>query len=206
LRTLPATLHKPVAGALHIAVHIGALLPLVWLVYAIPRGALGGDPVKELIHYLGLGALRLLLLTLLVSPLARVLKMPRLNRLRRPLGLWCFAWASVHFATWLALDLAFAWTLIGEELVKRTYILLGFSAWLILAALAITSIPGLVRALGRRWKQLHGLIYVVVILGCIHFWWSQKSGWLEPALYLALAGLLLWLRREKIRRWLGGFA
>ncbi len=196
---------KQLASLLPFAVHTGALLPILWLFHAVPAGALGGDPVKELIHYFGMGALRLLLLTLLAAPLATSLQLPQLNRVRRALGLWCFAWACLHFATWLTLDLAMAWSLIGEELIKRTYILLGFIAWLVLASLAITSIPTLMRAMGRRWKQLHGLIYPLVIVGCIHFWWSLKSGWLEPAIYLALALVLLWVRREKIRRWLGMF-
>ncbi len=189
---------KPLVIVLQVAVHVGALLPLLWLFAAIPAGALGGDPVKELIHYLGLGALRLLLLTLVVSPMARRLRYPGLIRLRRPLGLWCFAWASLHFSAWLSLDLAFTWSLIGEEIVKRTYLLLGFTVWLMLLALAVTSLPALVRRLGARWRTLHSLIYPAVVLACIHFWWSQKSGWIEPAIYLAVAVGLLWLRRTKV--------
>lgn len=183
-------------------VHLGAALPLLWLLLALQRGALGGDPVQALTHFLGMGALRLLLLTLLVTPAAQLSGWSMLNRLRRPLGLWCFAWACLHFAVWLALDLALDWSLIGGELVKRTYILLGFSAWLLLAAQAITSVPWMLRRMGRHWKRLHGLIYPVVILVCVHFWWSVKSGWVEPAIYLALALALLWVRRQKIHRWL----
>ncbi|MCK9563142.1 MAG: sulfoxide reductase heme-binding subunit YedZ, partial [Bacteroidales bacterium] len=169
------------AGLLRVAVHLGALLPLTWLVYAVPRGTLGGDPVQALIHFFGLGALRLLLLALLVSPLVKVLRFSPLLRLRRPLGLWCFVWASLHVASWAALDLGLDWRLVGAELVERTYILLGFLAWLILAVLAVTSIPALVRRLGRRWKRLHQLSYPALLLVCVHFWWSVKSGWLEPA-------------------------
>ena len=186
------------ALTLRIGVHIGSALPLVWLYFAVPRGALGGDPVEELIHFLGIGALRLLLLTLMVSPLAKLVKVGQLNKLRRPLGLWCFAWASLHFSVWLSLDLRFAWLLIGEELVKRTYILLGFTAWLILLALAITSVPKILRAMGKNWKKLHSLIYIAVVLACVHFWWSVKSGWIEPAIYLAIACGLLWFRRERL--------
>ena len=188
--------------SLHVGVHIGALLPLLWLFVLIPQGGLGGDPVKELIHYLGIGTLRLLLLTLLIAPLARYLSFPQLNLLRRPLGLWCFAWATLHLTVWATLDLGLTWTLIGEEIVKRTYILVGMLVWLILAALAVTSLPALMRAMGKRWKQLHGLIYPAVLLGCLHFWWSVKSGWIEPAIYLALALGLLLARAQKVRRWL----
>lgn len=197
-----AAWRKPLAITLQVCVHLGALLPLLWLFVAINQGRLGGDPVKELIHYLGMGTIRLLLLTLLVSPLAKSLHFGQLNRLRRPLGLWCFAWATLHFSAWLALDLGLDWSLIGGELVKRTYILLGFSAWLILLALAITSLPALLRKMGRNWKKLHGLLYIVVLLACWHFWWSVKSGWIEPAIYFAIAlALLLW-RRASISRWI----
>ncbi|WP_295800490.1 protein-methionine-sulfoxide reductase heme-binding subunit MsrQ [uncultured Microbulbifer sp.] len=193
---------KPLAVLLQLFVHLGAAAPLLWLFYAINAGHLGGDPVVELIHYLGLGTIRLLLLTLLISPLARLLNYGQLNRLRRPLGLWCFAWATLHFSAWMALDLGFDWSLIGSELVKRTYILIGFSAWLILLALAITSLPVLMRKMGKNWKKLHGLLYVVVLLACWHFWWSLKSGWIEPAIYLGVALLLLAWRSKSIRRWI----
>lgn len=199
-------MRKVLVNLLQIAVHIGAFAPLLWLYLAIQQGALGGDPVKELIHFLGLGALRLLMLTLLISPLAKSLSFGQLNRLRRPLGLWCFAWALLHFSAWLALELAFDWSLIASELVERTYILVGFSAWLLLLALAVTSLPALMRRMGRNWKKLHGFVYPLALLACWHFWWSVKSGWVEPAAYLAVAMTLLLLRRRGIARWLGSFA
>ncbi|MCW8125972.1 protein-methionine-sulfoxide reductase heme-binding subunit MsrQ [Microbulbifer halophilus] len=198
----PLQWRKGVAITLQIAVHLGALAPLLWLFLAIRQGALGGDPVKELIHFLGLGALRLLMLTLLVSPLARGLSLGQLNRLRRPLGLWCFAWALLHFSAWLGLELVFDWSLIASELVERTYILVGFAALLLLLALAATSLPALMRRMGRNWKKLHGFIYPLALLACWHFWWSVKSGWIEPAAYLAIALGLLALRRNGIARWL----
>ncbi|GAB2524582.1 protein-methionine-sulfoxide reductase heme-binding subunit MsrQ [Microbulbifer agarilyticus] len=196
---------KRLAILLQVAVHLGALLPLLWLFVAINQGRLGGDPVKELIHYLGMGAIRLLLLTLLISPLAKSLNFGQLNRLRRPLGLWCFAWATLHFSAWLVLELSLDWSLIGEEIVKRTYILLGFTAWLILLLLAITSLPLLLRKMGRNWKKLHGLLYVVAGLVCWHFWWSVKSGWIEPAIYAAIAAVLLLWRRQALLRWIKSF-
>lgn len=185
------------ASTLQFLTHFFAALPLLWLWVAIPRGLLGGDPVKELLHFLGIGSLRLLLLMLLVSPLAKKINFGRLIRLRRPLGLWCFVYASLHFYTWLALDLAFFWSLIGEEIVKRSYILVGVLAWLILLALAVTSLPMLMRKMGRRWKQLHSTVYFVGILAVLHFWWSVKSGWFEPAIYALLFVSLMWPRRKK---------
>lgn len=195
---------KGVAVTLQIVVHAGALAPLLWLYLAVQQGALGGDPVKELIHFLGLGALRLLMLTLLISPLARGLSFGQLNRLRRPLGLWCFVWALLHFSAWLALELAFDWSLIASELMERTYILVGFVAWLLLLALAVTSLPALpalIRRMGRNWKKLHGFVYPLALLACWHFWWSVKSGWIEPTAYLAIALGLLALRRQGLARW-----
>jgi len=191
-------------GLLRIAVHLGALVPLVWLLYAVPRGALGGDPVQALIHFLGLGALRLLLLALLVSPLVKILRFPALLRLRRPLGLWCFVWASLHIATWATLDLGLDWRLVGAEVVTRTYILLGFLAWLILAALAITSVPALVRRLGRHWKPLHRLSYPALLLVCVHFWWSVKGLELEPLIYGLAAVVLLSFKRRPYPPGIGG--
>jgi methionine sulfoxide reductase heme-binding subunit len=131
-----------------------------------------------------------------VTPFVRQFHFPQLSRVRRPLGLWSYAWVSLHLAVWISLDLAFAWHLIGSEIIERSYILLGFSVWLMLSALAVTSVPRLVRAMGRRWKTLHRWIYAAAIAGCVHFWWSLKSGWIEPALYLAGAVALISLRRK----------
>lgn len=188
---------KKTALIMRIAVHFAAILPLLWLFVAIPQGRLGADPVEELTHYLGIGALRLLFLTLCVSPLAKAMSFGQLLTLRRPLGLWCFVWASLHFATWLALDLDFTWSLIGVELLKRTYILIGFAAWLLLTALAITSIPSVLRRMGKYWKKLHRSIYLITILACLHYWWAVKSGWIEPLAYALIACLLLYLRRKQ---------
>lgn len=188
---------KALALSLRILVHLICAGLLVWLYFAAVNGALGGEPVEALIHFLGIGALRLLLLTLAVSPLVKLLKFGQLNKLRRPLGLWCFVWASLHFAGWLWLDLGLDWSLIGEELIKRSYIVLGFICWFTLFLLAITSLPLLVRKLGKRWKVLHAWIYPVAIVACVHFWWSLKSGWIEPAIYLAIFTVLILLRRKK---------
>lgn len=188
-----------------VLIHLLSMLPLLWLFWAIPAGKLGGDPIQELIHFLGLGGIRLLLLSLLISPLAKKTRFPLLNRWRRPLGLWAFVWASLHFGAWMAFDLGFYWQLIGGELVKRTYILLGFSVWLVLLAMAVTSIPRLVKAMGKHWKTLHRLIYPISLVACIHFWWSLKSGWIEPVIYLAIALWLLSFRRQYFAKRLAFF-
>ena len=187
-------------NGLRALVHLGSLGFLLWLGYAVPAGLLGGDPVQGLTHYLGKGALHLLLLTLLVSPLAKRWRQGQLIKLRRPLGLWCAAWASLHFMVWLGLDLQFDWGLIGGELVKRSYIVVGMVALLLLLALGITSIPALLRRMGPAWQKLHNWIYGVALLVPVHYWWSVKSGWQEPLIYLVLACALLWPRREKLLR------
>ncbi len=192
----------PLVAGLQVLVHIGSLLPLVWLLWALSQGWLGGDPVQELTQFLGKGAIHLLFLTLCVSPLARALKTPRLIRLRRPLGLWCFAWASLHFSIWLVLDLQFHWGLIAAEIVERNYLLVGFTTWVILLALAVTSVPRLMRAMRGSWKKLHNWIYLVALLAPLHYLWAVKSGLIEPLIYFAIALVLLWLRRESLLKML----
>lgn len=181
--------------AIKSGLHLACGLPLLWLWAQVVSGAAGGDPVQYLIHFLGMGILHTLALTLLVSPLARWRRWPWLIRTRRLLGLWCFVYAVLHVAAFAAFDLLFDWALLLSEIVKRPYIIVGMMAWLILLALAVTSTRAMQRRLGRRWQSLHRWIYLVAVLGPVHFWWSVKSGNWEPALYLAGFLLLLWPRR-----------
>ncbi|MGL5947621.1 MAG: protein-methionine-sulfoxide reductase heme-binding subunit MsrQ [Aeromonas sp.] len=191
--------HKArLAQGLHGLVHVGSAAALLWLGWALPAGYLGGDPVPELIAYLGTGALNLLLLTLCVSPLVRVLRWGALIKLRRPLGLWCFAWALLHSAAWVWLDQGLAWGALSRELLSRGYLLVGLVAWLILLALAITSLPALMRRLGPRWQKLHNWVYAVALLAPLHYAWGVKSGLWLPAWYALAALGLLWLRRERL--------
>ena len=185
---------------LHVCVHVLSLLPLIWLYIAVTQNRLGGEPLQAIEHFLGMGALRLLLLTLCITPLAKRLKAGRLLRLRRPLGLWCFAWACCHFTIWLVFDWQLYWDSIAEEILKRKYILVGFSAWIILLALAITSIPPIQRSMGSAWKKLHQWVYLVAILVPLHFLWSVKSGLIEPLIYFGFALVLLFTRRDILFR------
>lgn len=185
---------------LRVLVHGLAVLPLLWLPWGFSAGYFSADPVPELLHYLGIWALRLLLLTLCIAPLARRFRLGALVRLRRAVGLWAFAYASLHLLAWMLLDLQLAWGLIGEEIIKRGFITLGMAAWLVLLLQAITSTQGWQRRLGKRWQILHNWIYPAVIVVCIHFWWSVKSGWIEPFIYLLVGLLLLSLRRERLTR------
>ncbi|MBP6797089.1 MAG: protein-methionine-sulfoxide reductase heme-binding subunit MsrQ [Luteimonas sp.] len=180
------------------AAHALALAPLAWLSWQFWQvasnadiDALGADPVAEVEHRLGLWALRLLLLTLAITPLRQLTGQPVLLRFRRMLGLYAFAYASLHFAAYLALDLRGYWTQVFEEIAKRPYITVGFAAWLLLVPLAVTSTQGWIRRLGRRWGQLHRLVYAIAILAVLHFWWIVKSDYREPLLYAAVLAVLL---------------
>ncbi len=174
--------------------HLAAGLPLLYLVLQVVTDRAGGDPVQYIIHFTGKGALNALVATLLVSPVARKFKLGLLMQTRRLLGLWIFAWACLHILSYFSLDLLFAWELLFSEIIKRPYILVGASAWLLLAALALTSFKALQRRMGRRWQQLHYSIYAIALLVPVHYYWSVKSEVIEPSLYLAAMLLLLAIR------------
>ncbi|BFM05486.1 protein-methionine-sulfoxide reductase heme-binding subunit MsrQ [Halioxenophilus aromaticivorans] len=162
---------------------------------------IGGDPVESLIHFYGLSALRLLLLSLVLTPLVRFSRQPALMRLRRPLGLWAAAFATAHLAVYVVYDLQMNWALVLSEVIERPYITVGFVAWLVLSVLAVTSLPRLVRALGKRWKPLHNTVYLAAALVCLHFLWSVKADIVEPGLYILILAVLLFLRKEKLFRY-----
>lgn len=168
-----------------------ALLPAVHLAKWIAQAKLGANPVETLEHYTGLWGLRLLLLCLAMTPLRRLIKRPEPIQIRRLLGLWAFAWLCVHFVIYLTFDLEWSPVQLAEDLVKRTYITLGFVGWLLLLPLAITSTRGWQRRLKRAWTKLHQLIYSSALLGGLHFFWLVKSDVREPLVYLALYGLLM---------------
>lgn len=187
---------------LKVALHLAALLPFVWLFWAASQGYFSADPAKDIQHFTGRMALKLLLATLLVAPLARYAKQPLLIRTRRLLGLWCFAWASLHLTSYALLELGINnVALLGQELVSRPYLTLGIVSWVILLALAVTSPQIMQRKLGRRWQTLHNFVYLVAILAPIHYMWSVKTLSPQPLIYAALAAGLLALRYKKFRQW-----
>ncbi len=186
--------------ALKALIHLLCLGLLARAYYLGFSDQLGGDPVKAIIHYTGIGALNLLLLTLSVTPLSRLLKQARLLRLRRLLGLYCFAWALAHLVNFALFDVQMDVDLLLTELTKRPYIVVGMCAFVILLALALTSIPAAMRAMGRRWKTLHRLVYLAALCVCVHFYWSVKADVTEPVLYFLALFLLLALRVPIARR------
>ncbi|EKY3224335.1 protein-methionine-sulfoxide reductase heme-binding subunit MsrQ [Cronobacter dublinensis] len=187
---------------LKVALHLAAFLPLLWLFYAASQGLFSADPAKDIQHFTGRMALKLLLATLLVTPLTRLLKQPLLIRTRRLLGLWCFAWATLHLVSYSLLELGLNnLSLLGSELVSRPYLTLGVVSWLILLALALTSFQVAQRKLGRRWQTLHNVVYLVAILAPVHYLWSVKILSPQPILYALGAIVLLAWRYKKLRQW-----
>jgi methionine sulfoxide reductase heme-binding subunit len=186
---------------LKVVLHLAAFLPFVYLFMAASQGWLSADPAKDIQHFTGRMALKLLLATLLVSPLTRYLKQPLLIRTRRLLGVWCFAWACLHLTSYYLLELGYNHLqLLGSEIVSRPYLLLGMICWLVLFALAITSFQRAQRKLGRRWQTLHNGIYLVAILAPIHYLWSVKVFSPQPWIYALVALVLLGWRYNKLRK------
>lgn len=177
------------------AAHAAALLPAVLLVFDALNDQLGADPVAALTHQTGEWALRLLLLSLAMTPLRMVLKQAWPIRFRRLIGLYAFFYACLHFAVYLFLDLGSGyWSQIGADILKRPFITVGFTAWLLLVPLALTSTQWMMRRLKKNWQRLHRLVYIIGILAVLHFWWLVKSDIREPLLYAAILALLLGMR------------
>ena len=180
--------------------HLLALAPLAWLVADVWLDRLGADPIAELTHATGLWALRFLLAALAITPLRRVTGWSVLARFRRLVGLYAFFYASVHLSIYLVLDLGGYWAQILDDIVKRPYITVGFAAWCGLLLMAITSTRGMMRRLGRRWSQLHRIVYGIGVLAVLHFVWLVKADVREPAIYGAILALLLVLRLPPVAR------
>src|SRR5689334_8330210 len=169
------------------------LVPFVQLAYNASIGDLGVNPIDFITRFTGSWTLIFLIGTLAVTPARRLTGWNDLIKLRRMLGLFAFAYASMHFATYLVLDHFFDWQAIGKDIVKRPYVTAGFTAFVIMAPLALTSTAGMIRRLGKRWQKLHRLIYVAALAGVIHFYWLVKADIRRPAQYgFVLAVLLLY--------------
>ncbi|MFC0711900.1 protein-methionine-sulfoxide reductase heme-binding subunit MsrQ [Azorhizophilus paspali] len=185
------------------AVFVAALLPPpVWL-YQAWIFALGPDPGKVLLERLGQGSLILLLLTLSLTPLQRATHWSGWGQVRRQFGLWCFAYACLHLLAYLVFVLGLDFAQLGTELQKRPYILVGALAWCSLLPLALTSNRFSMRRLGRRWKQLHRLVYATLGLALLHMLWIVRSDIGQWLLYCTWALLLLALRLPRPGRRLG---
>jgi sulfoxide reductase heme-binding subunit YedZ len=173
------------------------LVPLGWLIAAALLGGLGANPIETVTRNLGEWALRLLLLTLAVTPLRRLTGWRTVVQLRRMLGLFSFFYALLHLLSYLVLEQFFYWPEIWADLLKRPYITVGMVSLLLLLPLAITSTTGWMRRLGRNWQRLHRLIYPAAIAAVLHFYMLVKADTREPLIYAALLTLLL-LRLKKV--------
>jgi sulfoxide reductase heme-binding subunit YedZ len=186
------------------SVFLLCLSPALLLLWSWYKDALGPNPVENITHTTGDWTIRLLLLTLTVTPLRKLVNLPLLIRFRRMLGLFAFFYGCLHLATYLCLDQFFDWAGIWRDIYKRPYITAGFTAWVLLVPLALTSTAWSIRKLGgRRWQLLHRLIYFSALGGVIHYYWLVKSDIRLPLMYGAILLVLmlyrsvLWLRRTK---------
>lgn len=185
-------------GLLHPAakllVWLLCLLPLAWLVYGAASDNLGANPAEALVRATGDWALRFLCLVLAVTPLRVLAGLPALARFRRLLGLFMYAYLWLHLLSYAWFDMGFDVTDIARDIVKRPFILVGFSAFVLLTPLALTSFNRAIKALGaRRWQLLHRAVYVVAGLAVLHFFWMRagKNNFAEVLIYAAILGTLL---------------
>lgn len=181
-------------GLQRAALHVLCLVPASWLLYLAITDGLGANPAESLLRSLGDWALRFLCIVLAVTPLRQWLRWNGLAAYRRMLGLYAFFYASLHWLAYVVFDMGLDWSDIVKDLPKRPFILVGTLAWLILLALAVTSIPRLIRFMGgKRWQRLHRWVYAVAGLAVLHFWWmrSGKNNFAEVWMYgLILSALL----------------
>ena len=175
------------------------LIPLAWMVWQASNQLLGSNPVEELLHQSGGWALRFILIVLAVTPLRKLTGWTVLLRFRRMLGLFAFFYASGHFSVYFLLDLGMDFSFVVEDIIKRPYITIGFTALVLLVPLAVTSTKGMMRRLGRNWKRLHKLVYLIGILGVVHFIWLVKADLLEPIIYAMVLLVLFAIRRFDVK-------
>jgi sulfoxide reductase heme-binding subunit YedZ len=170
------------------------LLPLAALGWRAFHGELTANPIEFITHATGDWTLRFLVVTLCVTPFRKILHLPELIRFRRMLGLFAFFYACLHFTTYIWLDKFFDLSEMGKDIARRKYITVGFTAFLLLIPLAVTSTAASIRRLGgKRWQRLHRLVYFSAALGVIHYYWLVKSAVIRPLTYGAIvAALLLW--------------
>ena len=175
-------------------VFILCLLPLGIIILDIYYNNLGAEPVKKIMNHFGEWTLIFICLTLTMSPLKRITNLGFWIKFRRMLGLFVFFYATIHLLTYVGLDYRFDWEPIINDVLKKKYIFIGFSAWLLLIPLAITSSQKMIKILGRNWKNLHRLVYVIAIFGSLHYIWLSKTIFFKPLIYTLIIVVLLALR------------
>lgn len=183
------------------AVFIAALVPMALLLWDTFTGNLSANPIEDITHRTGLWGLTLLLATLAVTPLVRITRWSQLMKLRRMLGLFAFFYLASHFAVYVGLDQLFSVGDIVEDVAKRPYVTVGFTGFVLLVPLAVTSTKKMVKRLGgKRWIRLHRLVYISAACGVLHFLWLVKIDRRVPIIYASVLVLLLMLRLGGRRR------
>ena len=175
-------------------VFILSIAPFLLIFYKISFNKLGPEPVKEITHFTGEWTLIFICLTLAMSPLKRFTNLNIWKNIRGMLGLFVFFYATLHLLTYVGIDYRFDWDPIINDVLKKKYIFIGFSAWLLLIPLAITSSQKMIKILGRNWINLHRLVYVIAIFGSLHYIWLSKTIFFKPLVYLVIILVLLALR------------
>lgn len=184
--------HRARVRLLKGAVWASCLAPLAWGLYRVFLGdGFGVNPIEEIEHFTGDVALIVLLAVLAITPVRGLTGFNDLQKVRRLVGLFAFFWVSVHFLMWIGLDHFFAWTYIGEDLIERPFVVVGFTAFLLMLPLALTSTRGWIRRLGRGWARLHRMVYLVALLGIVHFFWVTKADDRWPTRALIAWGVLM---------------
>ena len=179
---------------LKVVIFILSLVPIFFIIYQIITNQLGPEPIKDITHHTGKWTLYFIVITLAMTPLKKITNLNIWINYRRMFGLFIFFYASVHLMTYIGLDYRFDLSSIGDDLIKKKYIFIGFSAWLLLIPLAVTSNKRMMKILKDKWKKLHQLIYLISLFGSIHYLWLVKRDLTEPLIFLAVILILLAFR------------
>ena len=183
---------------LKVVIFILSLMPIFFIIYQILTNQLGPEPIKDITHHTGKWTLYFIVITLAMTPLKKITKLNIWINYRRMFGLFIFFYASIHLMTYVGLDYRFDLVSIGDDIIKKKYIFIGFSAWLLLIPLAVTSNKRLMKILKDKWKRLHRLIYLIALFGAIHYLWLVKRDLTEPLIFLAIILILLAFRLKFI--------
>jgi methionine sulfoxide reductase heme-binding subunit len=176
-------------------VFIACLLPFSWLVYSAFWGDLGANPVETITNETGIWTLRLIVATIAITPLRWATKWNPIINFRRMIGLFAFFYATIHFMIYFILDRSLMFDGLWEDIVKRPYITVGFTGFVLMIPLAMTSTKGWIRRLGgQRWNTLHKAVYITAVAAVIHYWWKVKLDVTDPMIYAAIVAVLLGAR------------
>jgi sulfoxide reductase heme-binding subunit YedZ len=181
-------------------VWMGCLVPAGILAVRARQGNLTANPLELLTNWTGYTTLVLVMVTLAVTPVRRLTGWNAVIKLRRLIGLFAFFYACIHFSIYIGLDIYFDWPRIAEDILQRPYITVGFTAFVLMIPLAVTSTKGWIRRLGKRWTKVHRLIYATAAFGVLHYYWKVKADTREPLIFAAILIVLMLLRTNAVRQ------